>query len=88
MSRCHGSVPQDVRPRTARVVVTELSGSGHINPSPATKPRHDSETAVEPFLTLEKLVCSLQKCLKIWSGTQISFEISVHLFTLVPDVFM
>ncbi|XP_073327846.1 leucine-rich repeat-containing protein 56 [Pagrus major] len=55
MSCCHASVPQEVRPGTARVLVTELSGSGHINPTPATKPCDDSETAVEPYLSPEKL---------------------------------
>ncbi|XP_032380297.1 leucine-rich repeat-containing protein 56 [Etheostoma spectabile] len=56
MSCCHGSVPQEVRPGTARVLVTELSGSGHINPTPATKPCEDSETAVELYhLSPEKL---------------------------------
>ena len=61
MSCCHASVPQEVRPGTARVLVTELSGSGHINPTPATKPCDDSETAVEPYLSPEKLV-GLHKC--------------------------
>lgn len=61
MSCHHGSVPQDVRPGTARVLVTELSG--HINPTPAMNPSEDSETAVELYLSREKLVSS-QKCLK------------------------
>ncbi|XP_029289423.1 leucine-rich repeat-containing protein 56 isoform X2 [Cottoperca gobio] len=55
MSCCHGSVPKQVRPGTARVLVTELSGSGHINPIPATKSCEDSETAVELYLSPEKL---------------------------------
>ncbi|XP_045894664.1 leucine-rich repeat-containing protein 56 isoform X1 [Micropterus dolomieu] len=55
MSCCHGSVPREVRPGTARVLVTELSGSDHINPSPATKPCEDSETTVELYLAPEKL---------------------------------
>lgn len=63
MSSCHGCVPQEkeVRPGTARVVVTELSGSRQINPTPVQKPREDSETAVELYLSPEKLVC-MQKC--------------------------
>eukprot|EP00064_Thunnus_orientalis_P014922 superscaffoldBa00002676_g14969 len=55
MSCYHGSVPQEVRPGTARVLVTELSGSGHINPTPAMKPCEDSETEVELHLSPEKL---------------------------------
>ncbi|XP_074488357.1 leucine-rich repeat-containing protein 56 isoform X1 [Sebastes fasciatus] len=55
MSCCHGSVRQEVRPGTARVLVTELSGSGQINPTPAPKPCEDSETAVELYLSPEKL---------------------------------
>ncbi|GAA6217592.1 leucine-rich repeat-containing protein 56 isoform X1 [Lates japonicus] len=55
MSCCHGSVPREVRPGTARVQVTELSGSGPINPTPATKHYEDSETAVELYLSPEKL---------------------------------
>ncbi|XP_070763152.1 leucine-rich repeat-containing protein 56 [Enoplosus armatus] len=45
----------EVRPGTARVLVTELSGSGNINPIPATKPCEDFETAVELYLAPEKL---------------------------------
>ncbi|XP_034391088.1 leucine-rich repeat-containing protein 56 isoform X2 [Cyclopterus lumpus] len=55
MSCCRVSVPREVRPGTARVLVTELSGSGHINPTPATKPREDYKTAVELYLSQEKL---------------------------------
>ncbi|KAF0041319.1 hypothetical protein F2P81_007217 [Scophthalmus maximus] len=55
MSCCRGPVAQKVRPGTARVLVTELSGSGHINPTPATKPCEDFETAVERYLSPEKL---------------------------------
>ncbi|XP_068459408.1 leucine-rich repeat-containing protein 56 isoform X2 [Clinocottus analis] len=55
MSCCHASVPREVRPGTARVLVTELSGSGHINPTPATKPCEDYKTAVELYLSQEKL---------------------------------
>lgn len=65
MSCCHGSVPKGVRPGTARVLVTELSGSGHINPTPATKPCEDAE-AVDVSLSPEKLV-NLQNGLKIQS---------------------
>nr|XP_020474190.1 leucine-rich repeat-containing protein 56 isoform X3 [Monopterus albus] len=56
MSCCHVSVAQDVRPGTARVLVTELSGSRHINPTPVRKPCDDSETAVELYLSPKKLV--------------------------------
>lgn len=67
MSCCHGSVPQEVRPGTARVLVTELSGSGHINPTPATKPCENSGSVGEPFyLSPEKLV-GFPKCLRIQS---------------------
>ncbi|KAL4005978.1 hypothetical protein ACER0C_005691 [Sarotherodon galilaeus] len=62
MSYCHGSVPQGVRPVTARVLVTEVSGSGSINPTPASKPCEDSETPVEFYLSPEKL--------KLLCGTQ------------------
>ncbi|XP_071359565.1 leucine-rich repeat-containing protein 56 isoform X2 [Trachinotus anak] len=55
MSCCHGSVPQEVRPGTARVLVTELSGSGLVNPTPATKACEDSETAVALYLSPERL---------------------------------
>ncbi|XP_023271303.1 leucine-rich repeat-containing protein 56 [Seriola lalandi dorsalis] len=55
MSCCHGSVPEEVRPGTARVLVTELSGSGLVNPTPATKACEDSETAVELYLSPERL---------------------------------
>lgn len=64
MSSYYGSVPQEVRPATARVLVTELSASGNINPTPAIKPCEDSDTAVELYLSPEKLV-SQQKCLRI-----------------------
>lgn len=66
MSCCHGLVPQEVRPGTALLRVTELKASGHSNPVPATKPREDSVTVVEPYFSPEKLV-SLQKCLRIRS---------------------
>ncbi|XP_042083354.1 leucine-rich repeat-containing protein 56 isoform X2 [Haplochromis burtoni] len=62
MSYCHGSVPHGVRSGTARVLVTELSGSGSINPTPASKPYEDSETPVEFYLSPEKL--------KLLCGTQ------------------
>ncbi|XP_026221270.1 leucine-rich repeat-containing protein 56 isoform X2 [Anabas testudineus] len=62
MTCCHGCVPQEVRPGTARVLVTELSGSGQINPTPVKKPCEDSETAVELYLSPEKL--------KLLCGTQ------------------
>ncbi|XP_008279972.1 leucine-rich repeat-containing protein 56 [Stegastes partitus] len=62
MSGCHGSVPQEQRPGTARVLVTELSGSGHINPTPSTKTCRDSETAVELYLSPDglKSLCGTQ----------------------------
>ncbi|XP_067355958.1 leucine-rich repeat-containing protein 56 isoform X2 [Channa argus] len=62
MSCCHGCVRQEVRPGRARVLVTELSGSGQINPIPAKKPYEDSETAMELYLSPEKL--------KLLCGTQ------------------
>ncbi|XP_075945950.1 leucine-rich repeat-containing protein 56 [Anarhichas minor] len=55
MSCCHAPAPREVRPGTARVLVTELSGSGHINPTPAPKPCDDYETAVDLYLSQEKL---------------------------------
>lgn len=56
MSCYHGPVPQETRPGTARVLVTDLSGSGLINPTPATEPR-ECEAEGEPFyLSPEKLV--------------------------------
>nr|XP_046250874.1 leucine-rich repeat-containing protein 56 [Scatophagus argus] len=85
MSCSHGSVHQQVRPATARVLVTELSGSGHINPTPATKPRDDAEMAVElSYLSPEKLellcgtgnlshVTSLELCIDTQEGTLGSF---------------
>ncbi|KAK5867658.1 hypothetical protein PBY51_012127 [Eleginops maclovinus] len=54
MSCCQVPVPKEVRPGTARVLVTELSGSGPINPTPATKPCEDAE-AVDVSLSPEKL---------------------------------
>ncbi|XP_031139336.1 leucine-rich repeat-containing protein 56 isoform X1 [Sander lucioperca] len=84
MSCCQGSVPQEVRPGTARVLVTELSGSGHINPTPATKPCEDSETAVELYFSPEKLellcgtrdlshVTSLEICVDTQENTLANF---------------
>ncbi|KAM4573496.1 leucine-rich repeat-containing protein 56 isoform 1-T3 [Odontesthes bonariensis] len=55
MSYCLGSVAQEVRPGTARVLVTELSGSGYINPTPVTKHSEDSDTEVELYLSPERL---------------------------------
>lgn len=63
MSCCQGSFPLGVRPGTARILVTELSGSRRINPTPATKPCVDLDTEVESVLSPEKLV-SLHKCLR------------------------
>ncbi|XP_029992534.1 leucine-rich repeat-containing protein 56 [Sphaeramia orbicularis] len=63
MSCCQGSFPQDARPGTARVLVTELSRSDHINPTPAPKSREGSETPVELYLSPEKLelLCGSQE---------------------------
>uniref|UniRef100_A0A3B3XSQ7 Leucine rich repeat containing 56 n=1 Tax=Poecilia mexicana TaxID=48701 RepID=A0A3B3XSQ7_9TELE len=55
MSVCHDSVVQEVRPGTARVQVTELSGSGSINPTPARKANQDQDKAVEPYLSPKRL---------------------------------
>ncbi|KAM6925931.1 leucine-rich repeat-containing protein 56 [Lycodopsis pacificus] len=55
MSCCHALAPRQVRPGTARVLVTELSGSDHINPTPAPKLREDYDTAVDLYLSQEKL---------------------------------
>ncbi|XP_028264559.1 leucine-rich repeat-containing protein 56 [Parambassis ranga] len=84
MSCCHGSVPQEVRPGTARVLVTELSGSSNINPTPATKPCEDSDTTVELYLSQEKLkllcgtpdlshVTSLEVCIDTQENTLANF---------------
>uniref|UniRef100_UPI003AB06C63 leucine-rich repeat-containing protein 56 n=1 Tax=Centroberyx gerrardi TaxID=166262 RepID=UPI003AB06C63 len=68
MSCSYGSVPQ-VRPGTARVLVTELSGSGHMNPTPATKGYEDSETVVELYLSPTKLesLCGAQDLSQVTS---------------------
>ncbi|KAG7522822.1 hypothetical protein JOB18_031460 [Solea senegalensis] len=55
MSCFHLPVAQKVRPGSARVLVTELSGSGHINPTPATKPMVDFEAALGLCLSPEQL---------------------------------
>ncbi|KAK5618970.1 hypothetical protein CRENBAI_006051 [Crenichthys baileyi] len=55
MSVWRDSVVQEVRPGTGRVQVTELSGSGCINPTPAPKPHKDPDEAVEPYLSPERL---------------------------------
>lgn len=60
MSSCHETVHQEIRPSTARVLVTELSGTGH-NPTPATKPCDNSKSALElSYLSREKLVGFLE----------------------------
>ncbi|KAM3869987.1 leucine-rich repeat-containing protein 56 [Diretmus argenteus] len=66
MSCSHESVPQ-VRPGTARVLVTELSGSGHMNPTPAVY--QDSETVVELYLSPAKLksLCGTQDLSQVTS---------------------
>lgn len=56
MNCLHGSLLRGARPGTARVLVTELSGSGHINPTPTPKPREELEILAETYLTPEKLV--------------------------------
>ncbi|KAK2842059.1 hypothetical protein Q5P01_012259 [Channa striata] len=72
MSCCHECVPQEFRPGTARVLLTELSESGQTNPNPAKKPYGDSETPMDLFLFPEKL--------KLLCGTQdLSHVTSVEL---------
>ncbi|KAF7659257.1 hypothetical protein LDENG_00001230 [Lucifuga dentata] len=88
MSFCHGSKPQEGRPGTARVPVTELSGSGPINPTPTMK------RCVSPFPflcpeTLEMLcgtqdlsqVTSLELCVD--TREQILGNFGVYLPNLV-----
>ncbi|XP_035796507.2 leucine-rich repeat-containing protein 56 isoform X2 [Amphiprion ocellaris] len=62
MNSCHESVSPELRPGTARVLVTELSGSGYINPTPATKLSEDSETAEELHLSPDRMksLCGTQ----------------------------
>ncbi|KAM9753165.1 leucine-rich repeat-containing protein 56 [Menidia menidia] len=62
MNFSHGSVAQDVRPGTARVLVTELCDLGYINPTPITKPSEDSDTDIELYLSPERLelLCGTQ----------------------------
>ncbi|KAM3609689.1 uncharacterized protein V6R79_018613 [Siganus canaliculatus] len=55
MSCCHRDAPQGVRPGTERVRVTELSASGSINPTPATKPCEDSAMGPEIHISAEML---------------------------------
>ncbi|XP_072291730.1 leucine-rich repeat-containing protein 56 [Eucyclogobius newberryi] len=61
------SVPQGVRPGTARVLVTELSGSGQINPTP--RPCEDLEISSESYLTPETLefLCGTQELSEVTS---------------------
>ncbi|XP_072241642.1 leucine-rich repeat-containing protein 56 [Leuresthes tenuis] len=75
MSYSLGSVAQEVRPGTARVLVTELSGSGYINPTPVTKPSEDSDTEVELYLSPERLelLCGTQDLSHVTS-----LEVCVH----------
>lgn len=63
MNCLHGSLLRGARPGTARVLVTELSGSGHINPTPTPKPREELEILAETYLTPEKLrfLCGSQE---------------------------
>ncbi|XP_024863134.1 leucine-rich repeat-containing protein 56 isoform X2 [Kryptolebias marmoratus] len=81
MNLCHGSVVQEIRPGTARVQVTELSGSGCINPTPNPgKQCEDSDTAVELYLSPDRLellcgtrdlslVTSLEVCVDTQANT-------------------
>ncbi|XP_051808590.1 leucine-rich repeat-containing protein 56 [Acanthochromis polyacanthus] len=55
MSSCQEPVSPELRPGTAQVLVTELSGSGYINPTPASKPSEDSETAAELHLSPDRM---------------------------------
>ncbi|XP_029908636.1 leucine-rich repeat-containing protein 56 [Myripristis murdjan] len=68
MSCSHGSVPQ-VRPGTPRVVVTEFSGSGPLNPTPASKEYEDAQAEVEPYLSPNKLasLCGTQDLCQVTS---------------------
>lgn len=54
----HESVVQEIRPGSARVLVTELSDSENINPTPAGKPCEVAEAADEPYLSPRRLVSS------------------------------
>ncbi|CAJ1057404.1 leucine-rich repeat-containing protein 56 [Xyrichtys novacula] len=62
MSCCPDSVPVETRPGTARVQVTELGESGSNNPTPTKKPCEGSDTAVDVYITPEKLewLCGTQ----------------------------
>lgn len=56
MSCSHTTMIDMVQPASARVLVTELSGSGQFNPTPAEKACEDTKTALELCLSPEKLV--------------------------------
>ncbi|KAJ0029661.1 hypothetical protein NQD34_004658 [Periophthalmus magnuspinnatus] len=62
----HSSVPQGARPGSARVLVTELSGSEHINPTP--RPCEDLDLS-ESCLTLDtlELLCGTQELSEVTS---------------------
>ncbi|XP_051239540.1 leucine-rich repeat-containing protein 56 isoform X2 [Dicentrarchus labrax] len=68
MSCCHGSVLQEVRPGTARVVVTELSGSD-INPTPAKKHCDDFDTELLCGTQDLTNVTSLEICVNTQENT-------------------
>ncbi|KAK7891340.1 hypothetical protein WMY93_023303 [Mugilogobius chulae] len=61
------SVPQGVRPGSARVLVTELSGSGLVNPTP--RPFEDLESTSDSYLTPETLqfLCGTQDLSEVTS---------------------
>ncbi|XP_068168253.1 leucine-rich repeat-containing protein 56 [Antennarius striatus] len=64
MSSRYAAGPPEVRPGTARVSVTELSASGHINPTPTSNPSDDPPTAVDlSYLSPDrlKLLCGTRE---------------------------
>ncbi|KAM6937875.1 leucine-rich repeat-containing protein 56 [Xenentodon cancila] len=86
MSSCHGSVVQEVRPGSARVLVTELGCSGNINPIPATKPCEDADAAEQLSFSPERLellcgtedlslVTSLEVCINAQESTLGNFGV-------------
>lgn len=82
MSRCHGSVPQDVRPGTARVLVTELSSSGHINPTPVMR-ACDNPEAVEPFYLSPERLVGLAECRRMLIPLMYPFVTCLRLIHMV-----
>ncbi|KAJ0069665.1 hypothetical protein NL108_011954 [Boleophthalmus pectinirostris] len=63
----HSSGSQGARPGSARVLVTELSGSGHINPTP--RRCEDLDLSSESYLTPEtlELLCGTQDLSEVTS---------------------